>query len=66
MNIDDPQPHILVIDDSPDILDLKDNILESEGLHVTTMLRKDAGLPDIIAAEPDLLLMENTPSERLG
>ena len=61
MNVDDHQPHILVIDDSPDILDLKDDILESEGFRVTTMLRKDVGLPDIIAAEPGLLLMDYVP-----
>ena len=58
---DNSRHHILVVDDSPDILDLKDDILESEGFRVTTMLRHDAGLPDIVAAEPHLLVMDYAP-----
>lgn len=63
MNHDGHQPHILVVDDSPEILDLKDDILESEGFRVSTLLRTGTGLEDIITAEPHLLVMDYVPEE---
>lgn len=55
--------HILVVDDSPEMLELKDDILESEGFHVSTMLRRDTGVAEIVAVKPDLLVMEYLPRE---
>lgn len=61
MNVDDHQPHILVIDDSSEILDLKDDVLEAEGFRVSTMLRRDTDVSEIVAMKPDLLVMDYVP-----
>lgn len=58
MNFDSKPPHILVVNDSPDILALKDDILEDEGFRVSTRLREQAGLDEIAATNPDLLIID--------
>jgi DNA-binding response OmpR family regulator len=54
-------PHVLVIDDALMILDLKEDILESEGYLVSTMRRQGTGVSEIIALNPDLLVMAYIP-----
>jgi DNA-binding response OmpR family regulator len=61
MSFDGQPPHILVVDDSPEILELKDDILESEGFRVSTMLRTDARLEEILSVKPNLLVMDYVP-----
>src|SRR5688500_9918309 len=63
MNDTGPRPHILVVDDSPDILNLKDDILESEGFRVSTMLRRETGVSDVMEMKPDLLVMDYVAGE---
>jgi two-component system OmpR family response regulator len=58
MSTDGQQPHILVVDDSPEILDLKDDILEGEGFRVSTRLRRDTGLSEVMEQCPHLLVMD--------
>jgi DNA-binding response OmpR family regulator len=42
---------------------LKDDILEAEGFRVSTMLRRDTGVSEIVAMKPDLLVMDYVPPE---
>ena len=66
MTADGRQPHVLVINDTQEILDLMQELLEDEGYRVTTSLalldiaRVKAHAPDIIIQD---LLFEGTQEE---
>ncbi|MFN8594172.1 MAG: response regulator [Thermomicrobiales bacterium] len=53
----DQQPHILIIDDTPEILDLLRELLEDEGYRVSTS-REPLDLPGIKALAPDLIVQD--------
>ncbi len=50
--------HILVINHSPDILDLFEAILEPEGYMVTTQLFTQRSVEDVAVAQPDVLICD--------
>src|SRR5215208_4564092 len=66
MTVDGRQPHILVVNDTQEILDLMQELLEDEGYRVTTSLalldihKVKALAPDIIVQD---LLFEGTQEE---
>ncbi len=66
MSADSRQPHILVVNDTQEILDLLADLLEEEGYRVTTSLAR-LDLDKIKALAPDLiiqdLLFEGTQEE---
>jgi DNA-binding response OmpR family regulator len=51
-------PRILVCDDTPDILEMVQLILESEGYEVTTASRGQEVIDSVDAAFPDLVLLD--------
>ena len=50
--------HILVVNHAPAILDLQRELLGEEGYRVTTLLRPDQTIDTIVAAEPDLIILD--------
>ncbi len=50
--------HILVINHSPDILDLFAAVLEPEGYMVTTQLFAQRSVEDVAVAQPDVLICD--------
>jgi len=52
------QPHILVIDDEPQILRAIRTILMEKQFKVTTAIRGEEGLIQAAAAEPDLVILD--------
>jgi len=50
--------HILVINHSPDILDLFEAVLEPEGYTVTTQLFAQRSVEDVVVAQPDVLICD--------
>lgn len=58
MNSDGQPPHILVVDDAPEILILKREIFEEEGFRVTTRIAHDTALDEIIQIAPDLIIID--------
>ena len=51
-------PRILVCDDTPDILEMVQLILQSEGYEVTTASRGQEVIDSVEAAVPDLVLLD--------
>lgn len=49
---------ITIVDDDPDILKAIQYILENAGYSVLTAQSKDAGMEQLIAAKPDLLILD--------
>lgn len=60
MNSDGQSPHILVINDSREILALKREILEDEGFRVTTRITGEIHLDEIAHIEPSLVIFDYT------
>lgn len=54
-------PHILVINSSPDILELKREIFEDEGFRVTTKGVLDNEFQDLKQINPDLIVIHYRP-----
>lgn len=52
-----PQPHILLIDGAPDVLDVMAEVLLEEGYRVTVSLAPLAA-PDLSALAPDLIVQD--------
>ena len=50
--------HILVINHSPDILDLFEAVLEPEGYIITTQLFAQRSVEDVALAQPDVLICD--------
>jgi two-component system response regulator HydG len=59
-------PHILVVDDEPDVCDLMRHLLEAEGYTVTTETTAHNALERIVAQTYDLLLTDVTMPEMDG
>jgi two-component system, OmpR family, response regulator VicR len=57
MNADGRQPHILVVNDTQEILDLLQELLEEEGYRVTTSLAL-LGLDKVKALAPDVIVQD--------
>lgn len=57
MYSDGQPPHILVVNDSPAILDLKREIFEEEGFRLTTRITHETGLKEIVSFAPDLVIL---------
>lgn len=57
MNVPDQSPHILVVNDSPEILALKREIFEEEGFRVTTRMGSDMNLEEITHIAPSLIIL---------
>ena len=51
-------PHILAIDDEPDILEVYRDILTDEGYQVTTQLVPATDPADVLALAPDLIVLD--------
>jgi two-component system response regulator VicR len=66
MNADGQAPHILVINDSPEILALKREIFEDEGFRVTTWDTSEAELDKIIQIAPDLIILDYSSETESG
>jgi DNA-binding response OmpR family regulator len=60
------QPHILVIDEEPAILDLVRELLEGEGFAVSTRQRATPDLREIKALGPDLIIFDSLLSLQAG
>jgi two-component system response regulator VicR len=58
MKLDGQQPHILVVNDSPEILALKREIFEEEGFQVSTRINRDVDLDEIIRIGPNLVILD--------
>lgn len=58
MNVDGQQPHILCVNNSPDILALQKAILEEEGFRVTTHSRLEKDLDAIVELAPDVIIVD--------
>lgn len=58
MHLDGQAPHILVINDSPEILDLEQEIFADEGFRVTTRITHDTNLEEIVQIAPDLIIVD--------
>lgn len=56
-------PHILVVNNSLDILVLKEEIYEEEGYRVSTRLRAETGVPEIVRIKADLLVLDYVSGE---
>ncbi len=54
---EDRQPHILVVNDAQEILDLFQELLEDEGYRVTTSLAT-LGIDRIVGLAPDLIIQD--------
>lgn len=67
MTVDGKQPHVLVVDDSPEILSLIRDLLEEELLRVTTCSDGDVDLGKLVGIAPDLILLDpmSGPAEGL-
>jgi len=52
------QPHILVVNHAPEILDLMRDLLEGAGYQVSTMSRTGRDLDTIVQLAPDLLVLD--------
>jgi len=59
-------PHILVVDDEPDVCDLMRHLLEGEGYTVTTETTAHSALERIVAQTYDLVLTDVTMPEMDG
>jgi CheY-like chemotaxis protein len=57
MNADSRQPHILIVNDTQEILDLLQELLEDEGYRVTTSLAL-LGLDKVKALAPDVIVQD--------
>jgi DNA-binding response OmpR family regulator len=53
------QPHVLVIDEEPEILDLVRELLEGEGFAVSTRQWTTPDLREIKARRPDLIILDS-------
>ena len=51
-------PHILVINDEQDLLNLFRDILEEEGYRVSTLTYPMAEVGDLVILDPDLLILD--------
>jgi len=58
MQTDSPLPHVVAVNDEPTILQVYAEILEEEGFRVTTQLVPFAEPADVVALEPDLLVLD--------
>ncbi|HEV2073172.1 MAG TPA: response regulator [Thermomicrobiales bacterium] len=58
MKLDGQQPHILVVNDSPEILALKREIFEEEGFQVSTRINRDVDLDEIVRIGPNLVILD--------
>lgn len=59
MHLDGHQPHILVMDDSPELLALFRELLEEEGYTVSTRVHVSNDLDEIAALEPNLIILDH-------
>jgi DNA-binding response OmpR family regulator len=66
MTLDGQPPHILVINDSPEILALKREIFEEEGFRVTTHFSGDLQVNEIIELAPDLVILDYSSESESG
>ncbi len=60
MHPDGQPPHILVLDDSPAILELKQEIFEDEGFRLSTRILHETDLEKVVSLGPDLVIMGYT------
>lgn len=51
-------PHVLVINHSPDVLDLMEELLTDEGYRVTTRSHLDRNLDEVVSIDPSLILID--------
>lgn len=58
MQADGQQPHVVSINDSPDLQDLFVDLLEEEGYRVTTMASEACDVEAVIALQPHLLILD--------
>lgn len=58
MHPDGRSPHILVVNDSPEVLDLKREIFEDEGFRLTTRITHDTDLEEVVSLAPDLVIID--------
>lgn len=66
MSLDGQSPHIMVIDDSPEILALKREIFEEEGFQVTTRITTDTHVDEITELAPDLIILDYSSESEKG
>jgi two-component system, chemotaxis family, chemotaxis protein CheY len=55
---EDQAPHVLVVDDDPDILDALSEILEAEGFRITRARNGQEALERLQADVPELILLD--------
>lgn len=58
MRADGTQPHILAVNDSPELLDLFCEIFDEECFRVTTRAEGDTKFDDIVQLAPDLIILD--------
>lgn len=58
MNLDGQQPHILAVNDAPEILALLREIFEEEAFRVSTRFNGDINLDEITQLAPDLIILD--------
>lgn len=58
MYADGTQPHILAVNDSPELLDLFRELFEEEGFRITTWSERDTKFDDIVQLAPDLIILD--------
>ena len=66
MSADSQPPLILVVNDSPEILDLKREIFEDEGFRVTTRITHETNLEEIVQIAPDLVITDYSSETQTG
>ena len=66
MTVDGKQPHVLVVDHSPEILSLIRDLLEEELLRVSTCSDGDVDLDELARIAPDLILLDPTSCPAQG
>lgn len=58
MHADGIQPHILAVNDSPELLDLFRELFEEECFRITTCLEQDTSFDDVVQLAPDLIILD--------
>jgi two-component system sensor histidine kinase/response regulator len=58
MHADGTQPHVLAVNDSPELLDLFRELFDEECFRVTTWSERDTTFDDIVHLAPDLIILD--------
>lgn len=58
MNVDDQAPHVLAVNDSPEILALLRELFEEEAFRITTRINSETNPEEIAQIAPNLIILD--------